>query len=38
MNKWVLSIFMLTLNVVIIFWAVTYEFATFAQLPPQDVY
>jgi hypothetical protein len=38
MNKWILSIVLLTLNVVIIFWAATYEFATFAQLPPKDVH
>lgn len=38
MNKWILSIFLLVLNVVIIFWAATYEFATFAQLPPKDVH
>jgi len=38
MNKWIFGIFLLTLNAAVIFWAATYQFVTFAQLPPKDIH
>lgn len=37
MKKWILSIFLLALNSVVIFWAVSYQFVTFAQIMPTGV-
>jgi hypothetical protein len=38
MKKWILVIFLLALNAVVIFWAATNQFVTFAQVMPKDVH
>jgi len=38
MNKWILSVFLLVLNAVVILWVASYQFVTFAQIMPKDVH